>query len=78
MSAREQTNGGEQTKSDGQAPAGEHRAEAIARLAYDKWQARGCPADDDRRDWFEAEQEIVAPQGTQAVAAERSRSRKRA
>ena len=32
--------------------------EAIARLAFHKWQKRGCPTGDDRRDWFEAEREL--------------------
>lgn len=35
------------------------RAALIARRAYEKWQARGCPDGDDRRDWFEAEQELL-------------------
>lgn len=34
------------------------RAAMIAELAYRKWQARGCPFGDDRRDWLEAEEEI--------------------
>jgi hypothetical protein len=38
---------------------GGSRAARIARLAYEKWQARGCPAGDDRRDWFDAEKEIA-------------------
>jgi hypothetical protein len=33
---------------------------AIARLAFEKWHARGCPQGDDQRDWFEAEQELSA------------------
>lgn len=37
----------------------EVRATMIARRAYEKWQARGCPHGDDRRDWFEAEAEIA-------------------
>lgn len=32
--------------------------DAIARLAFQKWQKRGCPIGDDRRDWFEAEREL--------------------
>jgi len=32
--------------------------EAIARLAFQKWQKRGCPIGDDRRDWYEAEREL--------------------
>ena len=43
------------------------RAVAIARLAYEKWQARGCPMGDDGRDWFEAEKEILGAQPTTAV-----------
>jgi len=30
----------------------------IARLAFDKWQKRGCPTGDGQRDWFEAEAEL--------------------
>jgi hypothetical protein len=51
--------GGYETKT-----AGAHRAVGlaaqIAELAYKKWQARGCPGDDDQRDWFEAEREVRA------------------
>lgn len=69
MSPKQQSNGGEQTKSGTAATAGDHRAAAIARLAYEKWQARGCPDGDDRRDWFEAEQEVLggAESGRQAI-----------
>lgn len=34
--------------------------DAIARLAYQKWQRRGCPLGDDLRDWFDAEAELIA------------------
>jgi hypothetical protein len=55
----------------------------IARRAYEKWQARGCPEGDDARDWFEAEQELLAavrPQPkatatTTATSASASRNR---
>ena len=30
----------------------------IAARAYAKWQARGCPIGDDKRDWFEAQAEV--------------------
>jgi hypothetical protein len=30
----------------------------IAARAYSKWQARGCPIGDDKRDWFEAQEEV--------------------
>jgi hypothetical protein len=30
----------------------------IAARAYAKWLARGCPIGDDKRDWFEAQEEI--------------------
>lgn len=56
--------------------AGEARAALIARRAYEKWQARGCPDGDDRRDWFEAEQEIAATAGAQAKGGQRPPSRK--
>jgi hypothetical protein len=49
-------------------PAGEDRAEAIARLAYSKWQGRGCPEGDDLRDWLEAEGEVAPTAGRQALA----------
>jgi hypothetical protein len=39
--------------------AGEDRTAAIALLAYQKWQARGCPDGDDLRDWLEAESELL-------------------
>ena len=39
---------------------GRSRAAMIAELAYRKWQSRGCPPGDDRRDWLEAEEEIGA------------------
>jgi hypothetical protein len=32
--------------------------EAVARLAFQKWQKRGCPIGTDQRDWFEAEVEL--------------------
>jgi hypothetical protein len=32
--------------------------EAIAQLAFQKWQKRGCPTGQDQRDWFEAEREL--------------------
>lgn len=34
--------------------------DAIAALAYQKWQQRGCPRGDDYRDWYEAEKELTA------------------
>jgi hypothetical protein len=77
MSMRDQNDGGEQTTSGAEAPAGENRTEVIARLAYEKWRARGCPESDDRRDWFEAEQEIIAASVPQARPATGTSSRKR-
>lgn len=32
--------------------------EAIRRLAYELWQARGCPTGSPEEDWFPAEQQI--------------------
>jgi len=32
--------------------------EAIAQLAFQKWQKRGSPTGQDQRDWFEAEREL--------------------
>ena len=32
--------------------------DAIASLAHQKWQGRGCPLGDDMKDWFEAEAEL--------------------
>jgi len=32
--------------------------DAIARLAYANWQARGCPHGSPELDWFQAEQEL--------------------
>ena len=34
--------------------------DAIAALAFQKWQQRGCPTGDDQRDWFEAQKELTA------------------
>jgi hypothetical protein len=34
--------------------------DAIAALAYQKWQRRGCPTGEDHLDWFEAEKELTA------------------
>ena len=57
------------------------RAALIARRAYGRWQARGCPEGDDRRDWFEAEQEVLAGSSpapsTVAKPTETSRARSR-
>ncbi|MBI3464612.1 MAG: DUF2934 domain-containing protein, partial [Planctomycetes bacterium] len=36
--------------------------DAIARLAHEKWQKRGCPIGDAQRDWFEAEAELKGGQ----------------
>lgn len=66
MSRKRQSNGGERTKNGAEATAGDDHAAAIARRAYEKWQARGCPDGDDRRDWFEAEQEALAAAGARA------------
>jgi hypothetical protein len=35
--------------------------DAIALLAFQKWQMHGCPVGEDQRDWFEAEQELKSP-----------------
>jgi hypothetical protein len=32
--------------------------DAIAALAYQLWQERGCPIGSDQEDWFQAEQEL--------------------
>ena len=55
------------------------RADLIARRAYERWQARGCPQGDDLRDWLDAEMEITAapPSKAQARPGETSRSRSR-
>ena len=41
-----------------QAPASQY--EAIERLAYSHWVARGCPYGSPEIDWFQAEAEIQA------------------
>jgi hypothetical protein len=38
----------------------EERGEAIARLAYSYWEARGCQGGSPEEDWFRAEQELQA------------------
>ena len=40
--------------------------EVIARLAYEHWQARGCPEGSPEVDWFQAEADL---RGQTAVAA---------
>ena len=32
---------------------------AIAALAYQLWQARGCPIGSDQEDWFRAEEDLI-------------------
>lgn len=61
--------GGEQSSSTND------RAGEIARRAYEKWRARGCPDGDDGRDWYEAEREILAESGAQPKASRRAASR---
>lgn len=68
MSRKERSNGREQAQSNGERPAVEDRTASIARLAYEKWQARGCPVGDDCRDWFEAEQEVAVAAGARPDA----------
>jgi hypothetical protein len=34
--------------------------ETISKLAFRKWQERGCPAGTPERDWLEAERELNA------------------
>jgi Protein of unknown function (DUF2934) len=41
-------------------PAGQSDEEAIARLAYQLWEARGCPAGTAEQDWLEAEAMLAA------------------
>lgn len=57
---------------------GNDQAAAIARRAYDKWLARGCPEGDELRDWYEAEQEILEAGGQPTGSSEPARRRKRA
>lgn len=38
--------------------AGTTAHDAVARVAFQRWQRRGCPIGDDQRDWFEAENEL--------------------
>lgn len=60
MGPNNQRGGSTQAVGREEGAPGTSRAAAIARLAYEKWRARGCPDGDDRRDWFEAEREIAA------------------
>jgi hypothetical protein len=39
---------------------GEIPRDAISKLAFQKWQKRGCPTGEDQIDWFEAERELKA------------------
>jgi hypothetical protein len=69
-SAQEQTTAAE--SDDGS------RAALIARLAYEKWQQRGCPPGDDLRDWLDAEREIAAaaPKARPKAAAGANRTKR--
>jgi Protein of unknown function (DUF2934) len=40
------------------APTSAVTHDAIAKLAFQKWQKRGCPSGEDQKDWFEAEREL--------------------
>lgn len=53
------------------------RTALIARRAYERWQARGCPVGDDRRDWFEAEAEIAAERTAHVSGTDRRSTGKR-
>ena len=33
--------------------------EEVAQLAYHYWEARGCPLDSPKEDWFRAEQDVL-------------------
>ena len=48
------------------APAPEITREAIAKLAFQKWQKRGSPNGEDQRDWYEAERELKSSQSAKA------------
>lgn len=39
-------------------PSGDLQHEAIERLAYSHWMARGCPCGSPEVDWFQAEEEL--------------------
>jgi Protein of unknown function (DUF2934) len=43
--------------------------DAIAALAYQLWQERGCPIGSDQKDWFQAERELKGPIGSIPTAA---------
>ena len=75
MSPKQQRNGGEQTNGGVKATPDDDRTAVIARLAYEKWQARGCPDGDDRRDWLEAEQEVLAASGPRQPTSSSARDR---
>jgi Protein of unknown function (DUF2934) len=47
-------------------PAPEVTREEIAKLAFQKWQKRGCPNGEDQRDWYEAERELKGSQPARA------------
>jgi|HubBroStandDraft_6_1064221.scaffolds.fasta_scaffold59948_3 hypothetical protein len=48
------------------APSAEVTQDAIAKLAFQKWQKRGCPSGEDQRDWFDAERELKSSQAGRA------------
>lgn len=56
-------------------PVNGDREPAIARVAYEKWQARGCPEGDAERDWLEAESEVLVTAGPPPRANANSPSR---
>jgi hypothetical protein len=72
---KKQNSGGQKTSGAGTELEGDA---LIARLAYDKWQARGCPVGDEQRDWFEAEQEVRAAGSPRDPSAESSAMGERA
>ena len=48
------------TRAPASTVVGPIKRDAVAALAFQKWQRRGCPTGDDHRDWFEAEKELTA------------------
>ena len=48
-------------KPEAEHPVSAQDQEAIARLAYSYWQARGCPIGSPEEDWYRAENELRRP-----------------
>jgi hypothetical protein len=56
------------TRAPASTVVGPIKRDAIAALAFQKWQQRGCPIGEDHLDWFEAEKELTTTLPSQRQA----------